>query len=387
MRADSPPGDPFAPGLLARLPAPPRKVAVLRASRIGDFICATPAFRALRAALPDAELTIITLPLLRDLATRLPCFDQYAAFPGFPGLAEQFFDARRVVAFFRAMQAERFDLAVQLQGSGVNSNPFTLLLGARSTAGYVRAGDGPGRLAAALPYPGQGHEIARALALTTFLGAPPRGARTIYPLRPEDHAAAAALLAGAPEPLIGLHPDAREATRRWPPARFAAAGAALLRERGGTAVLIGDEGARPAAADVARRLGRPCLDLTGRTSLPVLGAVVARLALLVTNDTGPAHIAYALGTPTVTLFGSADPARYGPPRTGPFRLIVPPCACRSQDRPACADGASCLAALGVDDVVGAGRELLGSGFALTPRPPLPMLGEGESATRTFPPTP
>src|SRR5689334_9514800 len=111
--------DPFAPGLLGRLPAPPRTVALVRASRIGDFLCAVPAFRALRAALPGAAITIVTLPLLRDLALRSPYLDHYAPFPGFPGLAEQFFDARRATAFFQRMQDHQFDLAVQMQGSGV----------------------------------------------------------------------------------------------------------------------------------------------------------------------------------------------------------------------------------------------------------------------------
>jgi hypothetical protein len=80
--------DPTAPGLLTRLPDPPRKVALLRASRIGDFLCATPALRALRRALPEAEITMITLPLLRGLVERSPHLDRFVAFPGFPGIAE-----------------------------------------------------------------------------------------------------------------------------------------------------------------------------------------------------------------------------------------------------------------------------------------------------------
>src|SRR5205807_9804435 len=107
----------FTPGLLARLPESPRKVVVLRASRIGDFLCAIPAVRALRATLPEAEITMITLPLLRDIAERSPHIDRVVPFPGFPGLAEQFFEARRATRFFGAMQEERFDLAVQMQGS------------------------------------------------------------------------------------------------------------------------------------------------------------------------------------------------------------------------------------------------------------------------------
>lgn len=73
--------------------------------------------------------------------------------PGFPGIAEQLFEPRRALEFCAAMQAERFDLAVQMHGSGVYANPFTLLLGARVTAGFIRPGDSPGRLDAALPMP------------------------------------------------------------------------------------------------------------------------------------------------------------------------------------------------------------------------------------------
>src|SRR5437588_9139402 len=102
--------EPFTPGLLSRLPKIPHKVALVRASRIGDFICATPAFRAIRNALPQAEITMITLPMLRDLVMRSPYLDKFVAFPGFPGIAEQLFDARRSIHFFQEMQAEQFDL-------------------------------------------------------------------------------------------------------------------------------------------------------------------------------------------------------------------------------------------------------------------------------------
>lgn len=70
--------DSFTSGLLSRLPEPPRKVALVRASRIGDFICATPAFRALRRAMPDAEVTLIGLPLVQELAERSPYIDRVA---------------------------------------------------------------------------------------------------------------------------------------------------------------------------------------------------------------------------------------------------------------------------------------------------------------------
>lgn len=311
-----------APVLLQRLPAPPRRVALVRPSRLGDLVCATPAIRALRHALPGAKIVLVTLPLLRDLAMRLPAVDGYAAFPGYPGLAEQLFDARKTARFFAGMQAAGLDLAVQMHESGIHSNPFTLMLGARWTAGFVRPGDGPGRLDAALPIPRTGHEVDRLLALAAFLGAPPRGRHTEFPLWAGDRATAAALLAGADEPLIGLHPGARDPARLWDPRALGAAGAALRRLHGGTVVVLAGPGEEEMAEAVAERAGPPCLCLAGRTPLAVLGAVIARLAVLVCNDSGPAHVAYALGTPAVVVSDGSSLERYGPPLEGPFRPVT-----------------------------------------------------------------
>ncbi len=334
--------DAAAPGLLQRLPTPPRRVALVRPSRLGDLICATPAIRALRHALPGAEIVLVTLPLLRDLAMRLPAVDGYAAFPGYPGLAEQLFDARKTVCFFAGMQAGGFDLAVQMHESGTYSNPFTLMLGARWTAGFVRPGDGPGRLDAALPIPRTGHEVDRLLALAVFLGAPSRGRHTEFPLWAGDRAEAATLLAGAEEPLIGLHPGARDPARLWDPRALGAAGAALRRLHGGTVVILAGPGEEEMAEAAAASAGPPCLRLAGRTPLAVLGAVIARLAVLVCNDSGPAHVAYALGTPAVVVSDGSSLERYGPPLEGPFRPVT----------------AASLDRLALDEVLGAAGDVI-----------------------------
>lgn len=350
--------DPFLPGLLSRLPEPPRQVALLRASRIGDFICATPAFRALRMALPHAEITMITLPMLRDLALRSPHMDRFVAFPGFPGIAEQFFDAERALHFFQEMQAERFDLAIQMQGSGVNSNPFMLLLGARATAGFIRRNDTAGRLDAALPMPENGHEVLRMLALTTFLGAPPQGKETEFPLWAMDSVLADMLLAEADRPLIGMHLGARDLTRRWAYERFGTAANELQCRHGGTIVVLGEAEDWPAGEKLAENLKGPSRNLAGRTSLPELGAVIQRLTLLVTNDTGPAHIAYALRTPTVTVFGGGDPRTYGPLVDGPFRPLVHEVACRPCSYRECPIGYRCLEGVTVGQAMEAAEEVM-----------------------------
>ncbi len=352
--------DPFEPGLLQRLPEPPRKVAVLRASRIGDFINATPAFRALRRALPDARIDVITLPMLQDLAERCPSIDRCVPFPGYPGLADQLFEPGKTLAFFEAMQAEGYDLAIQMQGSGVYTNPFTLMLGASYNAGYVRPDDPPGRLDAALPIPDEGYEVDRALAMTTFLGAGPDGRCPELALRSSDIRAGLRLLDAAPAPWIGIHPSARDRTRRWPLERFSLVMRKLQRKFGGTAIILGEERDRDSTAGALDDAGVASLNLAGRTSLAELCGVIHQLDLLVTNDTGPAHLGYVFKTPTVVIFGGGDPERNGPLNDGPVRVLAHPVPCRPCDVPECPIGYTCLQHIRVDQVVGAAEELLTS---------------------------
>lgn len=367
--------DPFAPGLLQRLPDRPRKVAIVRPARIGDFLLATPAFRSLRAALPGAEVVAIALPQTRDLVARSPHLDRFVAFPGFPGLADQFFDPRRALAFFAAMQAERFDLAVQLYGSGVYSNPFTLMLGARATAGFVRPGDPPGRLDAALPFPEVRREVERPLALTRFLGAPPCGDRVEFPLWPEDEAAAEELLAGADRPLIGVHPAGTEANKRWPAERFAVVGDALAAAGARIAVTgTGAEGELVAAVCAAMRSdARP---LCGRLSLGGLAGLLAEAALVVSNDTGPLHLAGAVGTPTVGIywcgnFAIAAPlARTRHRPTISWRTRCPVCDLDTlQTR--CPHAVSFVADVPLEEVIAAARDLLADALRQPRRAPEP----------------
>ncbi len=351
--------DAYAPGLLSRFPEPPQKIALLRASRIGDFLCAIPAIRAIRTALPDAEITMITLPMLQELAQRSPYIDKVALFPGFPWIAEQLFEPRKTVQFLQQMQDEHFDLAIQMQGTGLFSNPFTLLLGARTTAGFVRLDDSAGLLDAALPYPQRQHEIRTVLAMSTFLGAPEQGEQLEFPLWTQDYQAAEQLLHMhcVKPPLIGLHPAARDATRRWFVERFAEVGNMLQRRHGGTVLLLGEPEEQHTGEHLASLLHVPYLNLIGKTSLVSLGALMTHLSVFITNDTGPAHIAYALNIPTVTIFGGGDPALNGPLMPGPFRVLKYDVACRPCGYGTCPIGDVCLKGVTVEMVVQASEEI------------------------------
>lgn len=299
---------------------PWRRVAVLRPGRIGDYLCATPALRALRRALPRAELHYVGLPLVADLVAGNRWVDRFIPFPGFPFIAEQFFAPQRAVAWLAAAQRRRYDLVLQLYGSGVYANPVALLMGGRCTAGFVRTGEGPGLLDAAIPLPDGGPEVDRVLALVRHIGAEPAGRRYELELTRAQRDAAGRAVAGLPDPVIGLHPGARDAQRRLSADLLARVAGKL----GTAAVVLGGAEEREAAEETAtavRSAGMACRNLAGAVPLGVAAAVVDRLDALATTDSGPAHLAYALGTPSVTVFRASDPVRWGPPEPGPHVLV------------------------------------------------------------------
>lgn len=193
------------------------------------------------------------------------------------------------------------------------------------------------------------------------------------PAGPGDVAAADALfqdprLAEAPDaPRIGLFPGAHAPSRRWPPERFADL-AGRLGQDGARVLLFGSAADRPLAAAIAAAARPAPLDWAGRTPLPVLAQCFRRLDFLVTNDTGPMHLAAAVGTPLLDLCGAADETVTGPRGRG-SAVLVHPIHCRPCVKNACAYTLGCLRGISVDRVHGHVRE------RTAPRPagaPLPL---------------
>lgn len=301
-------------------------VAVFRALQLGDMLCAVPALRALRAALPAARIVLVAMPWTRAWAKRYPHYiDDFMAFPGYPGLPEQSWRAATVAMFLRRAQARHLDLVIQMHGNGRITNPVIGLFGARRRAGFFQPGDYCPDTKRFLPYPDREPEIRRMLRLVRFLGAPDRGEALEFPLTSADEQAARTLRdqAGlsAAEDYICVHPGARAVRRRWPVTHFAAVADALA-AMGLRVVITGSETERPLAAAVADAMHAPALDLSGRTDLGALAALLRGARLLVCNDTGVSHLASALAVRSVVVFSGSDPGRWAPLDCGLHRTFT-----------------------------------------------------------------
>ena len=275
-----------------------RRIAVLRCNALGDYLMATPALAALRATFPDAEITLLAGAWHAAFLTGRPGpVDRVLVVPRVPGLAGQPAGAPRAETlpeFLVDAHAYRYDLAVQLHGGGAASNPLTRALGARWSIGLQAEGAAP--LDATVPYRYYQSEVFRFLEVVALVGAegPPE-----YPelaVSEQERAAAAELLPGD-GPWVALHAGAGDPRRRWAPERFAAV-ADRLALVGVRPVLVGSSADTPASVAVRRHATTALHDLTGRTDLGTLAAVLGRCAVLVANDSGPQHLARAVGPAT-----------------------------------------------------------------------------------------
>jgi ADP-heptose:LPS heptosyltransferase len=308
----------------------PGRIAVFRALQLGDLLVAVPAFRALRTRFPHAEITLIGLPWARSFVERFYRYlDRFVEFAGYPGICEVPSNPASTERFIREQRAERYDLVVQMHGSGRVSTPFALALGGAVTAGY-HEGPRPTGLTIGAEYRDRESEILRNLRLIRLLGCPDTGTHLEFPLFSRDREEADSLLAGlagGSRPWIGIHVGARPSARRWMPERFAHVADALARRHGAQIVLTGSPDEREIVRQVAALMETAPLDLTGKTSLGGLAALINRLDLFISNDTGPAHLAVAVDTPSVIVAGPADPERWAPLDPAVHPLVRRPVEC------------------------------------------------------------
>ena len=345
------------------------RIAVLRANALGDLIVALPALEALRAAYPRSEITLLAGDWHAEfLAGRPGPVDHCVPVPASQGVRVDRppEPAAVVESFLERMRARRFDLAVQLHGGGRHSNGFVRGLGARLAIGS-RTPDAP-PLDRWVPYIEHQVEVLRYLEVVGLAGAAPVALEPRLAVTAADRAEAARVLReagpGGSGPLVVLHPGATDPRRRWPAAKLAAVGAELAGE-GARLAVIGAGHERDLAGQVLAALGGRAADLCGRLSLGGLAGLLERCALLIGNDSGPAHLAGAVGTATVAVYWCVNLVNVGPlcrarhraPTS--WRLQCPVCGADCL-RGSCPHDASLVAGIGVDEVLLQARDLLRS---------------------------
>ena len=281
-----------------------RKIAVLRPNALGDFVFCLPALHALKHAYPEAELVYLGLPWhAAFLGGRPGPVDRVVVVPPMPGInaAPDAAPGGPVIeAFLGNMRDAGFDLALQMFGGGRYANPLLRQFEARLSVGMRSADAAP--LDRSLAYAGLVNRRLQLLEVAALAGA------TAWPMCGDlrvtaaDRQLAAQLL--PPEPgqrLVIVQPGASDMRRCWPAARFAAVADALVEV--GAVVAVNGSGAETALVGaVLAAMRHPALALAGKASLQGLCGLLERCALVVSNDTGPLHLALALGKPCVGVY-------------------------------------------------------------------------------------
>ena len=290
-----------------------RRILLIKLSAVGDVVHTLPVLAKLRQRFPAAQIDWLIKPECADLVRCHPALSGLVSFPR-RAAGGAWPQAVQMMAALRAVRRARYELAVDLQGQ-MRSAAFALASRAPVRIGFARAREGAWlAYSHRIPVPSLDHHAAdRNLWLGRLLGFAPDAPDFRLYLPPDAVPATAALLLR--HGLVGrrfavLVPGTLWQTKHWSIAGFATVGRHLA-ERGLSVVLAGADRDRPLAAAVAAACPG-AIDLAGETSLGRLAALLQQAAICVTNDSGPMHIAAALGTPVVAAFGPTNPVRTGP---------------------------------------------------------------------------
>jgi lipopolysaccharide heptosyltransferase I len=374
-----------------------RRILVIKLSAFGDVIHALPLLHRLRSRYPQAQIDWLVMAGNAEIIRSHPALDRVVVFDDTAWRRPRRLGPqalRDVVAFGRALRAARYDLVIDLQGQ-LRSAVCALLAGAPVRIGFERPHARAREAATGIPaarrrrawtgaregawlaythtVPVESadlHAVDRYLRAGDLLGCAPAAADFAFPIAPEAAAGAAALLRrhgiepGGEPPFVLLAPGTVWDTKQWTPDGFAAVARHVLK-RGMPVVLVGAGRDRDACRAVAER-APGVIDLCGRTSQGELAAITRFAAAVVANDSGPMHLAVALGRPTVAIFGPTDP-RWAGPYGQPEAVVAAGVACAPcylRDLRRCPNGHACMRDLPPEAVIARLEAALGDAAAL-----------------------
>jgi len=311
-------------------------------------VLAVPAIESLRHRLPDAEIWIAGRAWVNDLFLSYPFIKGIIRLPDRLG-------PKSLRAASRELRAFGFDAGLLFTNSFASAL-LCAMAGIPERWGYSTDGRGfllTRRIRPRAPSADTAHQVEYYLALISGLGFDPLPPALALILKPEEVRWAEDCLLGwgavPSKPLVAIHPGGHYGTaKRWPPDRFRALASQLQERKQAQIVIIGSPDEMPTAEAMAGSMKTAPMILTGRTTLRQLAAVLSRADLFIGNDSGPMHIANALRTPVVALFGPTDPCVTAPFQE-PSTYIRKPVACWPCAYRDCPFDHRCMTSISIED--------------------------------------
>lgn len=300
-----------------------KKIAVLRAGALGDFMVILPALQALRHTYPHAEIVLLGRQWQQEflLKGRSPV-DRVEVVPVKHGVGyeyEQHEDIDALEDFFNRMRAEEFDVAISFQGNGISANAFVNKLGARVTAGLWC--EGAATLDRSIRYYYYQHEVMRYLEIVRLVGATTAIAEPSVTILPDDWEDLKRFnINYEDEHYILINPVANDMRRMWPLENYSTL-ADSLSERNAKVIFVGSMIDHAIADDIIRTMQHAAINACG-ISIGGLAALASRASAMIAPDTGPLHVAQAVQCPTIGLYWAPNVINWAPLNRAIHRPVI-----------------------------------------------------------------
>jgi ADP-heptose:LPS heptosyltransferase len=294
-----------------------KKIAILRAGALGDFIVTLPAIDALKAAYPSAEIILLGKPWQKEfLLQGRTAVDRVIVIPFKKGVRDEpehyTENTDALECFYKSMQYEKFDIVLNFQGNGISANPFIKQLNARLTAGPVPHAGHPEKPDRFFEFYYYQSEVLRYLDTVALVGARPTVFEPVINVLPQDMREVNDLIWSINnKPFVVVHPVALDERRMWPLENYPALIHELV-QRNVRVVFTGSFADRPIVDSIIDNMNEPVINTCGQFSLGGLTALLSKAAAVIAVDTGPLHLARAVNTPTVGIHWAPNLINWGP---------------------------------------------------------------------------
>ena len=337
-----------------------RSILVIRTAYIGDVVMTLPVLKPLKELYPGATISFLTAAGAAEVLKNNPYVDEVISYDPF-----WFYSSSKAEygKFIRLMRQRAFDLVIEARADIRDILMLAWPLKARHRVSYDVGGGGY-LLTHVVPYPGLKHKVEYHLDLVRDLGYRGNGLEWGIYLSDTEQQRISAIIAehGIGQPFIAVHPGSRLPLKRWPVQRYGALCDGLMEKYGMPVVVFGAGSEKALVAEMASCMKRKPITLAGALSLREMAGVLARAALFICNDSAPMHLAAAMKTPTVAIFGPSKSVETRPYGEG-HRVVEKEFPCRyACDENSCRYERynACMEDITVDDVFHAAQELLRS---------------------------